>query len=133
MKKHFLTMMAALVSVCLFLTLALPQFRSTGLSLASGDSQPPPRASYISLYLEKRQWLADARTILAAIRYLYASRATNTIIPMHIVRAPHWLFPPPGFSTNLLESQSLRPCSFGAVNRTASATHGRDGSPSRPR
>ena len=89
MKKFFPTMMAALVSVCLFLTFADAPCQRTGLSFVNGASDPPPRVSYFSFYINKGQWLADARTILAAIRYLCESRATNAIASTNDVCLPH--------------------------------------------
>jgi hypothetical protein len=89
MKKLFPTMMAAGVSLCLFLTLAHPPCKRATLPFANADSDPPPRVSYFTFYINKCQWLADARTILAALRYLCESRATNTIIPTNNVCFPH--------------------------------------------
>jgi hypothetical protein len=117
MKKHFLTMMPACASVCLFLTLALPQHKCIGLSGINGNSQAPPRVSYFIFYIEKRQWLADARTIVAGIRYWYESYATDTIVATNIFRVKHWLFPRPGLSANQTQADAagaqgneIRPC-----------------------
>jgi hypothetical protein len=92
MKKNFLAMMAAFVSVCLFLTLAPPQLKSAALSCMDGDCQAPPHVCYFIFYIEKRQWLADARTIMAGIRYLFDSHETDTIMPTNIV--PDYFNPP---------------------------------------
>jgi hypothetical protein len=77
MKQHFLSTTAVFVVVSFFLTLAAAQFECTGLSSIGADSKARQHVSYFSFYIEKRQWLADARTILACIRYLRESHGIS--------------------------------------------------------
>jgi hypothetical protein len=76
-KQHFLSTTAAFVAVSFFLALATPQFECTGLSSIGADSQATQHVSYFSFCIQKRQWLADARTILACIRYLRESHVIS--------------------------------------------------------
>ena len=87
MKKRIRSAMAALVCVCLFLVLSPNLFRDSGLAWFNWDSVTGPR----NFYFAKRQWLADARTIAAAIRYLYESNIASPANPMEVVNIPHLL------------------------------------------
>jgi hypothetical protein len=82
MKKHIRTMTAALVSACLFVAMAPHQLRGTCLGWINRDAPASQHVSYFCFYIEKRQWLADVRTIAAAIAYLYETRASEATIPM---------------------------------------------------
>jgi hypothetical protein len=47
--------------------------------------------SYFRFYMKKRQWLADARTIVAGIFYLCESPATEATVPLNLAQAAPWL------------------------------------------
>jgi hypothetical protein len=98
MKPRILTICAALVSLCLFIELSPPTPQNTRLSWINLDFLPGRN----SFYFKKRQWLADARTILAGVHYLYESRAASQINPGDVANVPRPLPPRPGISTNLL-------------------------------
>jgi hypothetical protein len=87
MKKRVLSEMAALVILCLFAVFSQSPFKNFVFTRNSVDSRSEPRRSYIA----RRQWLADTRTIVAAIRYLYESRNSNPINLPILVNIPHWL------------------------------------------
>ena len=72
MKQRILTILAALVCLCLILELSPPSL--TGLN---------------SFYFAKRQWLADARTIVAGVRYLYESRMAYQTNSTDVANVPH--------------------------------------------
>jgi hypothetical protein len=88
MKKRIRSAMAPLVCVGLFLVLSPNVFKECGIPWFNWDSVTGPR----NFYFTKRQWLADARTIAAAIRFLYESNIGSQANPMEVVDLPH---PPP--------------------------------------
>jgi hypothetical protein len=67
MKKTFLKVTAAVVLACLLLNIMPSLVSNTGLSWLGTDSLSL-RGNF---YFARRQWLADARTLVAAARYLY--------------------------------------------------------------
>jgi hypothetical protein len=82
MKKHIRKMIAALVSACLFAAMAPPQLGGTCLGQIDREAPASLHVSYFWFYIEKRQWLADARTIAEGIVYLYETRASEASIPV---------------------------------------------------
>jgi len=97
MKKRILTVMAALVAAGLFIMLAPPMLNNTGPAWINGTFHVTGR----NFYFGKRQWLADIRTILAAIRFLHQTRKANPTTPVDIANVPHSPPPRPAISTNL--------------------------------
>jgi hypothetical protein len=97
MRQRILAILAALVSLCLFVKLSSPQLQNTRLAWLNWDSLTGRN----NFYFTKRQWLADARTIVAAVRYLCESRTANQINPVDVAHSPH--LPPArqAISTNL--------------------------------
>jgi hypothetical protein len=88
MKKRVRSVLAAVVSLGLFLVLTPNLFRDSGFSWIDWDSVTGSRTYYFA----RRQWLADARTIVAAIQYLYESSTSTPANPTDVVNVPH---PPP--------------------------------------
>jgi hypothetical protein len=84
MKKRIRTVLAALVSVCLFMTFGAPLLKDTRLAWINWDSLTPRH----DFYFEKRIWLADARTIMSAFHYLSHSGAANPTNPMEAATVP---------------------------------------------
>ena len=81
MKKRIPTMIVALVLVCFLLELAPTVLRSTGLAEVKWDSL----VGRHGFYFQKRQWLADLRTIMAAFHYLCTS---HPAAPLSFVDVP---------------------------------------------
>jgi hypothetical protein len=101
MKKRNLAVMAALAAVCLWVKLTPPLRDYTSLVWGNWNSQTA-RHNYYYFYFSKRQWLADARTMLAGFRFLLLSVTASPTNPMAAVNIPP---SPPiqlGISTNLL-------------------------------
>jgi hypothetical protein len=97
MKQRILTVFAALASLWLLVELSPPPLQNTKLAWINWDFLTGRN----SFYFKKRQWLADARTIVAVVHYLYESRTSGQINPIDVANVPH--SPPrPGISTNLL-------------------------------
>ncbi len=92
--------MAVLVAACLCLKFTPPLLNNTRLAWSNWKSQTA-RPNFIFFYFSKRQWLADARTLVAGVRFLFQSAAASLTNPMDVVDIPH--LPPlrPGVSTNL--------------------------------
>jgi hypothetical protein len=84
MRQRILTILAALVSLCLFVKLSSPQLQNTRLAWINWGSLTGRN----NFYFAKRQWLADARTIVAAVRYLCESSAATRINPMDVADVP---------------------------------------------
>jgi hypothetical protein len=82
MKKPIRTILAALVSVCLLAAMVPPRLSGVCMDWIDRDSPGAQHVSYFCFYIEKRQWLADVRTIAAGIGYLYETRASGANIPM---------------------------------------------------
>jgi hypothetical protein len=100
MKKRILTVFAALVSAFLFIVMSPGTFHSGRLAWINWDGMTGGH----SFYFKKYQWLADARTIAAGVRYLYEDRMVGQNRPMDVVKAP---YSPPTrleISTNRVES-----------------------------
>jgi hypothetical protein len=96
MKKQILTVIAALVFVCAWL--APTMLKNTGLAWINWDFP----GGHDGFYFKKRQWLADFRTIVAAVRYLYESHTASSTNPLIIVHVPALLPLQNEISTNLL-------------------------------
>ena len=47
------------------------------LPITAAPKGPAKDVSYFRFYIEKRQWLADSRTLLAGIHYLYESHGNE--------------------------------------------------------
>ena len=84
MKKRVRSLLAAVVSVGLFLVLSPNLFRDSGFSWINWDNVTGSRTYYFA----RRQWLADARTVVAAIRYLYESSMDSPALPTEVVNVP---------------------------------------------
>ena len=104
MKKWILAVMAAVVAAGLFIKLAPAVFNNTGPGWVNGASVTVGRGFYFG----KRQWLADIRTVLAAIRYLHQSRTAGPTAEADVADNPH--SPPvrPAVSTNLFGERRHR-------------------------
>jgi hypothetical protein len=96
MKQRIFTLMAALVTLCLFIELSPPSLQNTSLSWINWDSLTGRN----NFYFRKRQWLADARTIVAGVRFLYECGTATQSDPMDVVEAIHSPEPRSGISTN---------------------------------
>jgi hypothetical protein len=84
MKKRIGSVMAAILGVCLFVVFSPTVRQSIGFTWMNRDSLARPRHYYFAT----RQWLADARTIMAAFRYLYESAVTNPLSPVELAKVP---------------------------------------------
>ena len=87
MKKCILALMAALVTVCLSMELTPPLLSNTSPAWSAWNFQTA-RHNFYYFYFSKRQWLADARTVVAAIRFLYLSATARPANPMEVVNIP---------------------------------------------
>jgi hypothetical protein len=98
MKTTFLKITAALALACLLLSSSPAMLKNTGLNWII----PSSLSLRNNFYFGKRQWLADARTVMAAVRYLYQTSSMVDADSINGVGGP--LVPPEGFddSTNLL-------------------------------
>jgi len=97
MKHRILTVFAALMCLCLYLVFSLPAHQGAKLAWINMDWL----VGRNNFYLKKRQWLADARTIVEGIRFLYESSTTSQIDPTDVAGTPHTLLPRAADSTNL--------------------------------
>jgi len=84
MKKRIRSLLAALVCGGLLLVLSPNLFRDSGFTWIKWDAITGPH----NYYFAKRQWLADARTIAAAVRYLYESSTYSRTNPIEVVNVP---------------------------------------------
>jgi hypothetical protein len=66
---NIMALAIVLMSVLIAITPALP--------IAAILKGPAEDVSYFRFYIEKRQWLADSRTLLAGIHYLYESHGNE--------------------------------------------------------
>jgi hypothetical protein len=115
MKKQILTVIAALALVWFWL--APTTLKNTSLAWINWDSLTGRHG----FYFKKRQWLADLRTIAAAIRYLYRSYPASSTSLVKAVSVPE--LPPiqAEISTNLLGldgAESLAPLEGKRLCRT---------------
>jgi hypothetical protein len=77
--------MAAVAGLCLFVALNPNLLNNSGFNWKNRNSPTGPH----NFYFAKRQWLADARTVVAAIRYLYQSSTASPANPAEVVTIPH--------------------------------------------
>ncbi len=98
MKKQISTAVAALLLVCFLVELAPTMINSTGLALAKWDSW----VGRNGFYFKRRQWMADLRTVMAAIRFLSASQSTSPTNSWNLDQAPTSSLLETQTSTNLL-------------------------------
>jgi hypothetical protein len=96
MKQRILTILTALVCLALFVELSSPSLQNTRLAWINLDWL----TGKDNFYFKKRQWLADARTIAAGVRFLYESRTVSHIDPMDVANAPQPLPARPATTTN---------------------------------
>lgn len=101
MKTSILKVVAAIVFVCCLLNFTAPLLKNTSPAWINLDSLSLRH----NFYFGKGQWLADARTIMAGIRYLYRSTFASPTNQMNVGSIPDWLDPQPGISTNLLATE----------------------------
>jgi hypothetical protein len=94
MKKRIRSVLAAFVCVGLILALSPLLFPDTGYKWRAVRG---PRHSYFAT----RQWMADVRTIVAAVRYLYESRNYIRTNLTEVVNLPT-LAPVEPISTNFI-------------------------------
>jgi len=73
MKKRMIAVMAALVLVGFLTEVAPSLLKNTDLAWLNGNSL----IGRHGFYFKKRQWLADIRTIIAALRYLCVSHSAT--------------------------------------------------------
>jgi hypothetical protein len=100
MKKRISTVLAVLVVACFLTELVPTVIKSTGLDRVKWESL----VGRNGFYFAKRQWLADLRTIVAALRYLCASHVVNSGNPLNIVQVPASSPLQNEISTNLLST-----------------------------
>ena len=98
MKTTILKVIGALAFACLVLDFSPALFNNTNLAWVNLDSLLPRH----NFYFGKRQWLADARTIVAAIRYLYQAKSANPAGSINVVSNAPLAFIQPESSENLL-------------------------------
>jgi hypothetical protein len=98
MKTSILKAIAVLVFVCLMLEFTPPLFQNTRLLW----NNPNSFSVRHNFYFGKRQWLADARTIVAGIRYLYQARSAGATNSVHEATSPQRLPTQLGIDTNLM-------------------------------
>src|SRR5580658_3467067 len=101
MKQRILTLMAALMTLCLFLELSPPSARNTSLAWVHWDSL----TGRDNFYFKKRQWLADARTIVAGVHFLYECETAKSTDSMNVATVPRAPRPRAGISTNLIGAE----------------------------
>lgn len=77
--RHAVT---ALVCVCLLAAIGPTVFRNTPLGAIHRNSL----AYWSAYYLPKGQWIADLRTIKAAVVYLYESHYDSLGVPAEVAR-----------------------------------------------
>jgi hypothetical protein len=83
MKRRILTVFAALVSAFLIMELSPATLQNGRLAWINRDGLTGGQ----SFYFRKYQWLADARTIAAGVRYLYEFRTSGQSDAMEVVKA----------------------------------------------
>jgi len=98
MKTFLLKVIAVLVFVCLMLNFTPTLLKDTSLAWINVDSLSLRH----NFYFGRGQWLADARTVMAGIRYLYQSGLASPTNPGNSVSSPRLPLAQPGTSTNLL-------------------------------
>jgi hypothetical protein len=96
MKKRNLTAIAVLILVCF--CLAPTVLKNTGLAWINWDALAGQRG----FYFKQNQWMADLRTIMAAIRFLTSSYSTSPSKSLDVVNLPPVLPLRTEISTNLL-------------------------------
>jgi hypothetical protein len=77
-----------------------------------------------NFYFGKRQWLADARTVIAAVRYLYQSSSANPSNSVNVVKSPVLPITRNEASTNLMvttETESTDLIGFKSLSENAAA------------
>jgi hypothetical protein len=97
MKNRILTVFAALVSLGLFLELSPHTLQNTRLAWINLDFL----SQHDHFYFKKRQWLADARTVVAGIRFLYERRTASQNNPLDVADVQRSAPPQVGNSNNL--------------------------------
>jgi hypothetical protein len=98
MKKQISTVVAALLLVCFLVELAPTMINHTGLALAKWDSWRGRNG----FYFKRRQWMADLRTVMAAIRFLSESQSMSPTNSWNLDRSPTSSLLETQTSTNLL-------------------------------
>ena len=68
----------------MFVELSQPALQNTKLAWVNMDWL----TGSDNFYFKKRQWLADARTIVAGVRFLYESRKSGEVIPADLAAVP---------------------------------------------
>jgi hypothetical protein len=81
MKTFILKVFAALAVAGLMLSFSPSLLKNTSLAWINLDSLSMRH----NFYFGKRQWLADARTIMAAVRYLCQARSADPSSPMDAI------------------------------------------------
>jgi hypothetical protein len=98
MKRTILKVIAALAFVCLVLGFAPGLLDNTNMAWIKLDSLSMRH----NFYFGKRQWLADARTIVAAIRFLYQARSARPTSSINVVSNTPLALIQPEISNNLV-------------------------------
>ena len=96
MKAIILKLTAALGLACLLLISMSNWVKSTGIA----GFVPGSVLMRNNFYFGKRQWLADTRTVLAAIHYLYRSRSPDPLNTNNLAKNPFLPFTGLDDSTN---------------------------------
>jgi hypothetical protein len=85
MKHRILTVLAALICLGLFVELSQPMVQNTKLSWVNLDWL----FGRDNFYFKKRQWLADARTVVAGVRFVCETREFSDTSPTDVASGPH--------------------------------------------
>jgi len=84
MKTSILKVIAVVVFVCVLVGFTPTLLQNTSVAWMNADSVSMRR----NFYFGKRQWLADARTLVAAARYLYQATSANASNTINVVSLP---------------------------------------------
>ena len=95
MKRRIRSALAALAFAGFFLVLSPSLFKECGIPWFNWDCVTGPN----NFYFTKRIWLADARTLVAAVRFLYEFNNPPAAIPAEVADVPRPL-PPRPIQTN---------------------------------
>src|SRR5580693_6038956 len=98
MKKQISAVVAALLLVCFLVELAPTVIKSADMALAKWDSW----VGRNGFYFKRRQWMADLRTVMAAIRFLSESRSASPTNSWNLGQFPTSSLLETEVSTNLL-------------------------------
>jgi hypothetical protein len=105
MKKSIQNLIAGLAFVCLVLNVALPLLQVTGPAWINVNSLSLRH----DFYFRRGQWLADGRTLAAAVRYLFQTRSAKSTNSIQLISLPDLPAIRPRLSTNLVVADETEP------------------------